>query len=83
MALSTYLPPVSTLESELSAVNAGVPVFQGHGLDDPMIPVELGKQARDRLRELGHFVTWKTYPMQHEVHPEEISDVGAWLRERL
>ena len=27
--------------------------------------------------------TWRTYPMEHSVHPAEISDIGAWLAERL
>ena len=50
---------------------------------DPVIPLVLGEEARDRLQALGHPITWETYPMQHEVHPEEIADLGAWLRERL
>ena len=83
MALSTYLPHDSALETETSAANARLPIFQAHGLYDPMIPPRLGEKARDRLVALGHPVTWKTYPMQHEVHPDEINDLGAWLRERL
>jgi phospholipase/carboxylesterase len=82
-ALSTYLPDDPTLETEASAANAGLPIFQAHGLYDPMIPPTLGEKARDRLTALGHPVIWKTYPMQHEVHPDEINDLGGWLRERL
>ena len=83
MALSTYLPEVAALDAELSAANAALPVFQAHGLDDPMIPVERGEQARDRLVALGHPVFFRTYSMQHEVCPDEIADIAAWLRERL
>jgi phospholipase/carboxylesterase len=83
VALSTYLPEAEALEKERSAVNRGIPIFQAHGLYDPMIPPELGEQARDRLQALGHPVNWNTYPMQHEVHPDEIADLGAWLRRRL
>jgi phospholipase/carboxylesterase len=28
-------------------------------------------------------VTWQEYPMEHEVLPEEIRDIGVWLSERL
>jgi len=82
-ALSTYLPEAEALEKERSAANGGIPIFQAHGLYDPMIPPELGEQARDRLQALGHPVNWNTYPMQHEVSADEIADLGAWLRGRL
>jgi phospholipase/carboxylesterase len=83
LALSCYLILGETLETEVQEANRATPVFQGHGEQDPMVPLARGEAARDRLRELGHEVEWKTYPMGHEVHPEEIRDIGAWLRERL
>src|SRR5881296_4572634 len=83
VALSSYLPEAEALERERSAANRGVPIFQAHGLYDPMIPPGLGEQARDRLQALGHPVNWNTYPMQHEVNADEIADLGVWLRGRL
>jgi phospholipase/carboxylesterase len=83
LALSCYLILADGLESEASEANRDTPIFQGHGEWDPMVQQERGEASRDRLRELGHEVEWKTYPMGHEVHPLEIRDVGAWLRERL
>jgi len=83
VALSTYLPEADALERERSAAGRGLPIFQAHGLYDPMVPCEEGEAARDRLQRLGHPVNWNTYPMQHEVHPDEIADLGAWLRGRL
>jgi phospholipase/carboxylesterase len=83
LALSTYLVCEDSLEAERSAANRDVPLFQAHGTADPMVPVDRGVAARDRLRELGYDVTWKTYPMEHQVHPDEIRDIGAWLGERL
>ena len=82
-ALSTCLAGGRALESEPGVANAGIPVFQAHGTDDPLIPIERGEETRDRLEALGHPVVWKAYPMQHEVCQEEIADLGAWLRERL
>ena len=82
-ALSTLLAGGAALESELNEANSGIPIFQAHGTDDPLIPVEHGEKTRDRLVGLGHPVVWKAYPMQHEVCLEEIADLGAWLRERL
>jgi len=82
-ALSTLLAGGAALESELSDANSGIPIFQAHGTDDPLIPVEHGEKTRDRLVALGYPVVWKAYPMQHEVCLEEIADLGAWLGERL
>ena len=63
--------------------NLALPIFQAHGALDPMVPVQSGERARDRLLELGYPLTWKTYPMGHEVHPEEIRAVGSLLNEWL
>lgn len=83
LALSTYLVCEDSLEAERSEVNRDVRVFQAHGTFDPMVPVERGVAARDRLLELGYDVTWHTYPMEHQVHPEEIRDIGEWLAEQF
>ena len=83
MALSCYLVCEDSLESEISAANRQTPVFQAHGNMDPMVPIARGEEARDRLIDLGYVVEWKTYPMGHEVHPQEIQDIGAWLHRRL
>jgi phospholipase/carboxylesterase len=83
VALSCYVVCAKSLESEMSDANRGLKIFQAHGTQDPMVPLERGEQARDRLSGLDYEVEWKTYPMGHEVHPEEIRDIGAWLGRRL
>lgn len=83
LALSTYLLFEDSVGTERREENRKTPIFLAHGLHDPMVPLDRGEAARDRLRGLGHEVLWKTYPMAHEVHPEEVRDMGAWLGERL
>ncbi|HEX9794544.1 MAG TPA: dienelactone hydrolase family protein [Planctomycetota bacterium] len=83
VALSCYLVLNETLPAEASAANAAVPVFQAHGTLDPMVPIDRGRDARDRLQELGHPVAWHEFPMQHMVCMEEIEALGAFLRDRL
>jgi phospholipase/carboxylesterase len=39
--------------------------------------------TRDRLQALGYDITFRTYPMQHQVCAEEIADIGAFLRSWL
>ena len=83
LALSTYLVCDDSLAAEISEANRRTPIFQAHGTADPMVQPEAGLSARDRLIELGCAVEWKTYPMGHEIHPDEIRDIGAALTARL
>lgn len=83
MTLSSWLPLSDTIESEVAENPASqprdMPVFIAHGTYDPMLSIDLGKQTRDVLTELGYAVEWREYPMQHAVCPEEIADIRAWL----
>jgi phospholipase/carboxylesterase len=83
LALSCYSILEDSLSTEASDANRGTKIFQAHGEWDPMVPLERGRASHDRLIQLGYDVEWRTYPMGHEVHPREIQDIGAWLRERL
>ena len=81
IALSCYLIRENRLEQERTAVNRAIPIFQAHGSFDMMVPALKGQAGKTRLAALGYAVTWKTYPMAHEVHRFEIRDIGAWLGE--
>ena len=83
IALSTYVIGGEKLAAEVSSANRAIEVFQAHGTLDPLVRYERGVALRDKLVEIGCQVTWREYPMQHEVCIEEIGDIGAWLRERL
>jgi phospholipase/carboxylesterase len=61
----------------------GFPVFAAHGLDDPLLPIELGRDLRATLEALGLDVEWHEYPMEHMVIPEEIEAARVWLNARL
>jgi phospholipase/carboxylesterase len=80
LALSTYLPLPDTLEKEASQANRDVPIFMAHGTQDPVIPLSWAARSRDLLITLGYAVEWHEYPMPHSVCPEEIADIGRWLR---
>ena len=59
------------------------PVFVSHGIYDPMLPVESGREAREKLEALGVALTYREYPMGHEVSMESLRDVTAWLSATL
>ncbi len=83
MALSAYLLLPGKLAAEASDANRGTTVFQAHGLQDPMVGIDYGRQTRDRLQQDGYPVEWCEYPMEHAVCPQEIADIGRWLRRVL
>lgn len=61
----------------------GLPILLVHGLADPILPIQHGSAARDRLAALPVELTYHEYPMGHEVSSESLADVAAWLRDRL
>ena len=82
LALSTYAPTFSeTLP--LSASQQRIPALCLHGQYDEVVQNAMGRTAYERLKAAGVAVTWQEYPMGHEVLPEEIRDIGAWLAKRL
>ena len=83
VALSTYLVRDESLEDERSEANRDIAIFQAHGSMDPMVRPEAGQLAYDRLTGLGYSVEFKAYAMGHEVHPQEVVDVGEALNAML
>ncbi len=54
--------------------------FLGHGTEDPIVPLILGKQARDSLLEMNIATTWKEYSgMPHSVCEQEIIDIEKFI----
>ena len=82
LALSGFLPRVEGFELDLTKA-AGLPVAIGHGTHDPVISVEFGRDARDRLLEAGARVTYRESPMAHTIDPAFLRELPAWLREAV
>ena len=83
IALSTYLPIAQIVAAERNAAGASVPVFMAHGAFDPVVPQRLGELSRDHLHGFGHPLEWHSYPMAHQVCPQEIADLSEWLGSRV
>lgn len=79
MALSGYLPLADRLSAERHAANAQTPIFMAHGTQDPVVVIARGEASRDALTALGQPIHWHSYPMPHSLHPQEISDISAFL----
>jgi len=83
MALSGYLPLADRFADQRHAANAHTPVFMAHGTMDPVVVIARGEASRDALVAQGHPVQWHTYPMPHSVHPREVADISAFLKQVL
>ena len=58
VALSGFMPTVEGFELDIGN-REGLPVFIGHGSADPVIGVEWGRDARQRLEAAGAVVTYR------------------------
>lgn len=83
VAMSGRLPKqVQEHEPDRDAL-AGKPILITHGLYDPVLTVEQAREARDYLGALPVELTYREYPMGHEVSMESLRDVTAWLKKSL
>ena len=62
---------------------AGKPFLVVHGTADTVLPIQNGRASRDILATLPVALTYKEYPMAHEVSAQSLADVAAWLAARL
>ncbi|MGB7479799.1 MAG: alpha/beta hydrolase [Burkholderiaceae bacterium] len=83
LCLSGYVPLNAVIAQERHTANQDTPIFLAHGRGDPVITIDRAEKSRDLLRALGYAVEWHEYLMPHAVCPEEIDDIGAWLKRVL
>jgi phospholipase/carboxylesterase len=82
LAFSGFMPTVDGFDLDLSD-REGFPVAIGHGTHDPVIGVEFGRDARDRLEAAGAEVTYRESPMPHAIDPDYLAELTGWVPEVL
>ena len=60
-----------------------MPVVAVHGLYDQVLPIGDGRAIRDLLSSLPVVLTYREFPIAHEVSQESFAVVRDWLTERL
>lgn len=55
-------------------------LFIGHGVYDPLISVEAGRESMELLVEAGYDPVYREYPVAHQICEEEIGDLSDWVR---
>jgi phospholipase/carboxylesterase len=80
IALSGFIPTVEGFELGDAS---GLPVAIGHGAYDPVIGVQFGRSARERLEAAGAEVTYRESPMAHSVDPAYLDELRGWVSARV
>ena len=82
--LSSWLP--EELIPKLSISNDAIqslPTIVQHGSQDQMIEIQRAKDSVERLRALRVPLTYRDYDMGHEITPRSLTDLSAWLEEKI
>jgi phospholipase/carboxylesterase len=75
IALSGFIPTVESWEPNLEPPFP--PIAIAHGTYDPVIPVEFGREARDRLEAAGAEVWYRESPIEHSIDPHVVLELGS------
>ncbi|NBD24179.1 alpha/beta hydrolase [Paenibacillus glycinis] len=78
VALNGYVPEFVKAEYPLRSVQ-DVSVFISHGEFDSVFPVGIGRDNAAYFQGLTSRLTFKTYPADHGVPPENQRDYTEWL----
>lgn len=78
--LSTYFPLFEDYPEALSAANATIPMWIGHGEADDVVLPAWGEHAAEKAAALSLPVEFMSYPhLPHSVSEEEMQHLGQWL----
>ena len=81
LAMSTYF--ASSEQISYNEANHDIAIEIQHGLHDPVVPEHLGREAKAILEKQGYHPTYRTYPMEHNVCPQQIKDISTYLGQVL
>ena len=59
------------------------PFLVVHGIYDTVLPIQNGRASRAILEKLPIELTYREYPMAHEVSADSLAEVSGWLSARL
>ena len=82
IALSGFMPEVAGFELDLADLD-GYPIAVAHGSLDPIIPVEFGRAAAERVRAAGADLLWRETPVPHTIDPRVLPELQAFVASAL
>jgi phospholipase/carboxylesterase len=67
----------------LMPARKGLPVFQSHGREDPLLPFALARELRDAMSAAGLAVDWIEFRGGHEIPPQVLAGASEFLLRAL
>jgi phospholipase/carboxylesterase len=83
VVLSSWLPKELIPDLAIKETVQSLPTLVQHGSQDQMIEVQRAQDSVERLRELRVPLTYREYNMVHEITPRGLTDLSAWLEEKV
>ena len=83
VSLSSWLPRELADRFAKPVADSRPPALVSHGSQDEILPVDRGRESVETLRGLGVLVTYREYEMGHEITARGLSDLSAWLEEKV
>ncbi len=82
IANSGYVPEETGLKFQWDKMK-GKPFFVTHGTYDPIIPVSLGRRAKELLVQAQATVSYHEYDMGHQINEENLNGMMKWLSTQI
>lgn len=83
VVVSGLIPPEVLSFNAAPEHLANLPLLIAHGIADARVPVEQARASRDMLAALPVKLTYREYPMEHEISVGCLADIAIWLSARL
>ncbi len=81
--LSSWLPKELIPKLSINQAVKSLPALVQHGSQDPLIEIQRARDSVERLRALRVPLTYHEYDMEHEITPRSLSELSAWLDEKV
>ncbi|MBM3163735.1 MAG: phospholipase [Chlorobi bacterium] len=83
IACSGQLPEKTLPAEPVGEALAGLPFLVMHGIHDEVLPVSKGRAAHEWLKENVRDLTYREYPVAHQISQNGIELIRSWLEERV
>ncbi len=77
--LSSTLVARSRFESQLSTCDWGGPIFQSHGVDDPVLPISMARELKSIFESYHRKVDYHEFSGGHEIPPMVLQSLIQFL----
>ena len=81
--LSSWLPEELLPQLNVNDAVQSLPTLVQHGTQDPMIQVDRARSSVEMLRQLRLPLLFREYPMGHEIGARSLTELSAWLAEKI